>query len=145
VNVLASSLSEFCEPTEFASLFVIPSGSGKEEVVELLHSSRLSDLLERLSHEFDVILVDTPPMLHMADARIFAGQAHGAILIFRSGVTTREQAINARDLFEHDRVRVVGTILNDFNPQKEGKGDYYRSYYAYQQQNDAEDGMAVRS
>jgi Mrp family chromosome partitioning ATPase len=78
----------------------------------------------------------------MADARIFARHADGAILIFRAGITTREQAANARDLFERDRVRLIGTILNDFDAVKEGQGGYYESYQRYK--NQAEED-AVRS
>ncbi|WP_213803595.1 polysaccharide biosynthesis tyrosine autokinase [Granulicella sp. dw_53] len=145
VNLSDSSLMSFCKPTAFPKLSVIPSGKGHEEVVELLHSSRLSDLLERLTHEFDVILVDTPPMLHMADARIIAGHTNGAILILRSGVTKRDEAVTALSLLNHDRVPVVGTVLNDFNPTKEGKSSYYSSYYAYKHNGESEDHLAVSS
>jgi succinoglycan biosynthesis transport protein ExoP len=141
----SSSLSSFCLPTAFPELYVIPAGQGSEEVVELLHSSKLSDLIDRLAKDFDVVLIDTPPMLHMADARIFAGYADGAILILRSGITTRAQAITARDLFDHDRVQVIGTVLNDFNPAKEGQSNYYKSYYAYQQESESKRSLAVRS
>lgn len=122
-----------CKATTFHGLSLIPSGSGHEPASDLLHSPHFKELLRLLSEEFDVILVDTPPMLHIADARIFAGQAHGAILIFRAGVTTRDQAINARVLLDRDQVRVVGSILNDFNPKREGKQRFYSSYYAYKQ------------
>ena len=129
-----ASLSELCVSTAVPNLSVIPSGTGSEEVVELLHSPSVGDLLARLSREFDMVLIDTPPMLHMADARIFAGQSDGAILVVRAGCTTREEAEDARDLLEHDRASVVGAILNDFNPQHEGRRGYYRSYYRYKQQ-----------
>ena len=109
------------------------SGSGSEEVTELLHSPRAAALLSRLSREFDLVLIDTPPMLHMADARIFADHADGVILVVRAGVTNVEQASSARDLFLHDRVRVLGTILNGFQPSREGRANYYDSYYRYQQ------------
>ncbi|MBB6143679.1 capsular exopolysaccharide synthesis family protein [Silvibacterium bohemicum] len=143
---LSSSLpAGLCKTTAFPQLSVIPSGVGKEQAVELLHSSKFGDLLTRLSHEFDVVLVDTPPVLHISDARVFARQAHGAILIVRSGVTTREQAMNARDILERDRVPVMGTILNDFNPAKGGNSSYYNSYYAYQQHSESESDLVVNS
>ncbi len=119
--------------TSHSNLAVIPAGRGDEDIVELLHSPYVGGLLARLSKDFDVILIDTPPTLYMADARIFAGQTDGAILVFRAGVTTREEAANARDLFDHDGVRLVGTILNDFDPVREGRSSYYGSYYRYQQ------------
>lgn len=126
-------IGELCQPTAIPNLHVVSAGTGSEEVVELLHSPRLSELLARLSQEFDIVLIDTPPMLHMADARIFAGHVDGAILVLRAGTTSREQATTARDLFEHDRVRMVGTILNGFDPRREGRWSYYRSYYQYKQ------------
>ena len=114
-----------------ANLSLISAGEGSEDVGELLHSSFFGALLARLSRDFDLILIDSPPVLHMADARILAGQSDGAILVFRAGLTTRDQATSACNLFDHDGVRLVGTILNDFDPFTEGKPDYYSSYYRY--------------
>jgi succinoglycan biosynthesis transport protein ExoP len=118
-------------PTGIPNVSLIPAGVGSEDVVELLHSSYFGALLARLSRDFDIVLVDSPPVLHMADARILAGQSDGAILILRAGSTTHEQASQARDMFDHDGVRLVGTILNDFDPAAQGKPDYYSSYYRY--------------
>ena len=65
--------------TQLPNISVVPAGEGPEDVVELLHSSYLGALLARLSRDFDIILIDTPPILHMADARILAGHSDGAI------------------------------------------------------------------
>jgi Mrp family chromosome partitioning ATPase len=138
VSLATAPSSIYCQPTAFPKLYVVSSGTGCEEAVELLHSSRLHEFLERLRQDFDIVLIDTPPMLHMVDARIFSGNADGVILILRAGVTTREQGIAARDLFDHDRVPILGTILNDFNPSKEGHSGYYKSYYAYQRPKESE-------
>ena len=135
IDIERTPLSRFCQPTSMANLSVLLSGTGREEVVELLHSPDIRTLLTRLRHEFDVVLIDTPPMLHMTDARIFAAHADGAILVFRAGVTTHEQAGAAVDLFQHDRVSLIGTILNDFDPTREGNASYY-SYYHYRPQAD---------
>lgn len=132
VGLTEPSLQKICLPTAFQNLSVIPSGAGHESVGDLLHSPHFPDLMGFLSRSFDVVLVDTPPMLHISDARIFAAQTHGAILIFRAGVTTYEQARHATTLFDRDHIRIIGSILNDFNPRKEGKYGYYNSYYAYQ-------------
>ena len=124
-------LEAFCQPTPVPGLSVIPSGRGNEEPAGLLHSLRFRELLDRLTGEFDFVLIDSPPMLHMADARILAGMANGVILVFRARVTDIETAAASRDLFLDDRVKVIGTILNDFDPSKEGKSSYYNSYYQY--------------
>ena len=121
----------FCRTTQVAGLSVITSGTGSEEPSGLLHSQRFRTLLDKLTAEFDFVLIDSPPMLHMADARILAGMSNGVILVFRARVTDLETAAASRDLFLDDHVRVIGTILNDFDPSKEGKGRYYNSYYQY--------------
>ena len=136
-NLETAPISSFCRPTQFPNLSLLSSGTGSEEVVELLHSPLVADLLARLTREFDMVLIDTPPMLHMADARIIARQADGAILVLRASSTGREQAEDARNLFDHDRVRLVGTILNRFDPSAEGRSGYYSSYYRYKEQIEA--------
>lgn len=125
-------LDRYCFQTQVANLSVLPSGSGNEEPSGLLYSLQLRALMERLKRDFDVVLFDTPPMLHLADARIVAGKADGVILVFRARSTDRDEALTARDLFHQDRVRIIGTILNDFDPLTQGQTNYYSSYYAYQ-------------
>ena len=131
VAAYAHKMEEICQPTAFANLSVIPSGTGNEPVADLLYSPQLRALLDDLEKRFDVVLVDTPPMLHIADARIFAGQTNRAILVFRSGVTKRSNAVTVRNMLQRDRVRITGSILNDFHPQREGQGKYYSGYYDY--------------
>ncbi|GAC1359970.1 MAG: exopolysaccharide regulatory tyrosine autokinase VpsO [Acidobacteriaceae bacterium] len=143
IDLEKAPLTDFCKPTRVPNLSLLSSGSGSEEVVELLHSPLVGDLLARLSREFDMILVDTPPMLHMADARILARQADGAILVLRASSTSRDEAEDARNLFDHDRVRLVGTILNRFDPSAEGRSGYYSSYYRYKQQIEASEKAMV--
>lgn len=118
--------------TRFANLSVIPAGVGDEDSVELLNSDRLPELLTELNKSFDVVLVDTPPALHMVDTRIIARACDGVILVVRAAVTTVDEAANARDLFDRDGVHLVGTILNDFNPYAQGYRRYYRAYEQYQ-------------
>ncbi len=145
VAISRAALTQLCQATAFPKLFVLPAGSGGEDPVELLHSPDLGAVIRHLREEFDVILIDSPPMLHMADARILASHAEGTILILRSGVTTREEAMNARDLLDHDQVRVMGTVLNDFDPVKHGQYNYYKSYHAYQKRNDEKTNLVVRT
>lgn len=125
-------LSAFVRPTEQANVSVIPAGEGHEELMQLLHSPALPELLARLSQQFDMVLIDSPPTLHMADTRILAREADGVILVFRASTTTVDAAAMARDLFDRDGIPLVGTILNDFDPQREGWTSYYKDYYRYQ-------------
>lgn len=141
VDLEKTRAENLVRPTALPNISIIPAGEGTEDSVELLHSSYFGSLLARLTRDFDIVLIDAPPLLHMADARILAKQSDGAILIFRAGSTTRDQATSARDLIENDGVRLVGTILNDFDPNRVGQRNYYQSYYRYQQ--DTSDKVAT--
>ena len=131
ISAYSGSMDIVCKPTAYNNLFVIPSGTGKESISDLLHSSHLGGLMDELASRFDVVLVDSPPMLHIADARILAGHASQAILVFRSGLTKRANAITVRKMLQRDRIQIAGSILNDFDPRREGQGKYYSGYYDY--------------
>ena len=131
VSAYSESMETVCKPTAYKGLFVIPAGRGRESIADLLHSSELGVLMDDLASRFDVILVDSPPMLHIADARILAGHANQAILVFRSGVTKRSNAITVRKMLQRDRVQIAGSVLNDFDPRREGQRRYYSGYYDY--------------
>jgi Mrp family chromosome partitioning ATPase len=86
-------------------------------------------LLDRLRNEFDMVLVDAPPVMHLADARVLGRLADGVILVIRAGQTTTESAIFASQRFAEDGTRVLGTILNSWNPNASPN---YRYTYGYQ-------------
>ena len=132
VDVMTASSSTLYRQTPIHNLAIIPAGGGSEDSVELLHSPNVDKLLNRLRTEFDIILVDTPPMLHMADARVLAVRCDGGILVIRAHETGVDQAQAARDIFDSDGIPIIGTILNSFMPTREGLHDYYRSYERYQ-------------
>lgn len=120
------------ENTPVANLRVLPAGSAGN--THLLYSPRLAQLIEHARQEADVVLIDTPPMLQMADARVLARCADAAILIVRADRTTFDAALLARRRFAEDGTKVLGTILNDWNPAKTGAyayRDYYESYERY--------------
>jgi Mrp family chromosome partitioning ATPase len=90
----------------------------------------MPDLLEHLKQDFDMVLIDTPPMLQMPDARVLGRMAGAVILVLRAGSTTRDAALAARQRFAEDKTNLLGTILNDWNP-KSSPGGYYGSYKGY--------------
>ena len=120
------------QPSGVPGLSILASGSNRgSNISTLLHGGAFEELLARLRTESDLILIDTPPLLHMSDARIISRHADGTVLVFRSGVTTCEDAKTVQTILTQDSVRIIGTVLNDFNPSNEGRSRYYKSYYAY--------------
>ena len=117
--------------THVPRLFLLPSGPGCVNVSRLFYSPRMVELALRLRNEFDTVLIDTPPVLHVADARILSRLADAVVLVLRAGRTTREAAAMAVQVFEADGVPVLGTVLNDWNPRTMGRGYHPSDYHSY--------------
>ena len=117
--------------THIPRLFFLPSGPGSANVSRLLHSARMPELLNRLRNDYDAVVIDTPPVLRVADARIVSPLVDAVILVFRAGQTTREAAAMAMNVFEADGVPVLGSVLNDWNPRTMGHGYYPSDYGPY--------------
>ena len=118
--------------TEIPKLSVMPSGTTAASTHNLLYSRATGPLLESLRNEFDIVLIDTPPMAQMSDARVVAQHADGVVLVVRLGQTTRDNAVAALQRFNEDGVRVLGTILNEWDPKwTAGYGGYSGYYAAY--------------
>ena len=116
--------------TEVPNVHLLTSGTAHRSIVHLLHSTRLPELLQRLRKDYDLIIIDAPPVLQMADARVLGRLADGIVFVIRSGRTTRDMAINACRRFREDRTQVLGTILNMWDPRESQKRYYYsNSYY----------------
>jgi polysaccharide biosynthesis transport protein len=124
------ALEDLTYETKVPGLYILPSGRVQQNLSGLFHSSRMRELFARLRHEFTTILVDTPPVLRVPDARMLGHAADSVILIFRAGSTTRDDAIAAARCFEEDGTIILGTVMNDWNPGKAGYGSY-RSGISY--------------
>ena len=121
-----------CE-TEVSGLSLMSGGSCGVTPSNLFYSPRMSMLLRRLRTEFDMIMIDAPPMIHLADARVLGRLADGVILVIRAGQTTAESAQFARQRFAEDGTRVLGFVLNKWDPRNTPSYDYenYRYYHSY--------------
>jgi capsular exopolysaccharide synthesis family protein len=128
-------IADLVRQTDVSGLSLLPAGSCGANPANLFYSPRMKRLLNRFRKEFDMILIDAPPMIHLADARVLGKFADGVILVVRSGQTTAESALFARQRFEEDGTRVLGTVLNSWNPRSStryGYGNYanYKEYAA---------------
>lgn len=123
------ALEAVCVPTAIPRLYVLPSGGSRHNASSLVHSPRLPELMKLARERFDTVVVDTPPMVNISDARVVGRFGDAVILVVRSAVTTRDAALLAKRRFAEDGIQVLGTILNYWNPKTPGYG-YYRYYYA---------------
>ncbi len=90
-------------------------------------------LIQKLKTEFDMVLIDTPPLLQVADARLICNQADATVLVIAQH-TPRETAFLVSQQLADDGSYLLGTILNKWDPKTSLHGyadrGYYKRYYA---------------
>jgi polysaccharide biosynthesis transport protein len=114
-------LEALVRPTSIPNLYVLPSGPGITNIANLLHSDRVAALVARLREEFNTILIDTPPMSYISDARMLAKLADAVVLVVRAGQTTRDEALAVKQRLTIDGIQVMGTILNRWDPKSKAR------------------------
>ena len=109
-------------------LTVLPAGAHPEHPAELLESLNMKRLLATLKAQFDVIIVDAPPVLAVSDPGILAAQADGTLLVVRAGKTQRKTVLAAQELLKKMRANVLGCVLTHVEYYLPGYARYYHYY-----------------
>lgn len=109
-----------------SDVYYMSSGPIPPNPSEILASNAMSNLLKKLEGIFDLIIVDTPPILAVTDAQILADSVDGVIFVIREGVTTEQGAMKTIELLNATGVFIVGVVYNGANLSNMG------SYYGYQ-------------
>jgi polysaccharide biosynthesis transport protein len=129
--------SETVHKTPVPGLWVMPAGHIPPNPAELLGSQRLRDFLTSLKEHFDLIILDSPPIMAVTDAAIAAHGSNGVVFVVGAEMTSRHAARAAVEQLEQGRAHFVGAILNRVELEKNAYyySHYYRREYAnyYQQ------------
>ena len=119
---------------EGPGFWLLPAGSAPRNSLELLQSARLPALMDQLSKWFDWIIVDSPPVLPLADVSVWTRLTDGVLLIVRQGVTEKrnlQKGVEALDL-----KKLIGALLN-CSKEADDYGYYYRQPIAEPQNNNS--------
>ena len=126
---------ELVLPTPVEGLFVLSSGTLPPNPSELPGGERMQEVLNGLAESFDLIILDTPPLLAAADAAILGCQSDGVLLVVRAGKTERAAAQQAMQQLHAVGAHVVGAVLNDPDAKVAAFGGYYAyDYYGEPEQ-----------
>ncbi|MGN7381661.1 MULTISPECIES: CpsD/CapB family tyrosine-protein kinase [unclassified Paenibacillus] len=130
-SVLAgqSPFAKVIAKTHIDNLDLLTSGPVPPNPSEMLSSKRLSALLEELRTQYDVILMDTPPVLVVTDAQLIAAKSDGVLMVIDSGKVKRESALKAKASLELVQARMLGVVLNNVD-QRRSEDSYYYYYGA---------------
>ncbi|MDX6364954.1 MAG: tyrosine-protein kinase, partial [Nocardioidaceae bacterium] len=122
------ALEEAIQPWGKDGLHVITSGTTPPNPAELLQSHAMETVLAKARADYDIVLVDAPPLLPVTDGALLAAQANGAILVVRRGKTTKDQLSEAYQRLVSVDARVLGSVLN-MTPER--GADSYGYGYGY--------------
>jgi capsular exopolysaccharide synthesis family protein len=128
-DVLASrcTLLEAIRPTPIETLDILPSQARGEKESELLANGRLAGVLASLKTRYDEIIVDTPAVLAVPDAKLWATLCDAVIFVARSGKSGGKELIEAHARMKQTGARVLGLVLTGVSP----RDSYDRYYYRY--------------
>lgn len=111
------------------NLDVLPRGNAAHAIEDALSNERLPQIMASLKNHYDTIIIDTTPILGLADPLDIQRVIDGVILVIRAESTTHRDLVAVKDLFERGTVPLVGFVLNDVDMGKIENNYYYSSYY----------------
>lgn len=124
-----ASLREGVQHSPVPGLDILTSGPIPPNPSELLGTARMDALLEELRQTYDIVLIDTPPVLAVSDAQIVATKCDGVLLVVNARSGKRQYAVKARNALQFVQARIVGVTLNQTSQSDAGP------YYEYVEHN----------
>jgi capsular exopolysaccharide synthesis family protein len=119
--------SESVHKSGVPGLWILTAGRVPPNPAELLGSQRFREFLTSLKEHFDLVIVDSPPVMAVADASIAANAASGVVFVVGAEMTSRHTARAAVEQLDSARARFVGAVLNRVDLEKDSY--YYSRYY----------------
>lgn len=131
-----ASLDEIIRETELPNLNYITSGTIPPNPAEMLESNAMKDFLKMIKEKYDIVLLDSPPVIAVTDSEILAGLADASLIVVSAETTEADLLEKSVELMRRDGSTFIGAVLNNFS-YKSGYGSYYKYYYYYSRPSDA--------
>jgi succinoglycan biosynthesis transport protein ExoP len=113
------------------NLHIMTCGTIPLNPAELIQSERFKRFIDEVRHQYDVVLMDTPPLVSATDASILAMKADGVLLVYRAGKVARGVLKRARAQLEQVNANIIGVVLNGVKAEISVDYDKYYQYYSY--------------
>ena len=118
------------QPTRYPNMFVLAAGEPTSHPGELIFSAACENLLEDLRHEFEMVIMDTAPVLAVDDTPSLAPKVDGTLIIYRAGRTSCRLMRNSLEALYSRNAKILGIIFNGVDPKQPEYGYYkYTEYY----------------
>ena len=131
-NILSEGVgTDGCIKEINPNLFLLTAGSIPPNPSELLVSKKFDETIELLSKNYDLVIIDTPPLNVVSDALIVAPKTTGVILVVRDGYTPLYSIQKAIDVMKFSHINILGAVMNGANPGAKNKYIYRKYSYKY--------------
>ena len=124
-----AEFDDICYKTKYDNLYIVPSGAIPPNPSELISNNRTEELFKILRERFEVIIIDTPPIGLVADARILMDYSDCHLYVVRSNYTDKEHMGYSLNNLLLENIPHMGIILNDIPLKEKGYGYYSAEYY----------------
>jgi tyrosine-protein kinase Etk/Wzc len=123
-------LDEIIKSTEIDNLHYITTGTIPPNPAEMLDSDQMRSLLAKFRSEYDMVIIDSPPIIAVTDSEILSNMVDGTLIVVSADTTEIDLMERAVELIKREHSQFIGTVLNNFS-YKSGYGSYYKYYYYY--------------
>lgn len=132
-NVFAgeADIASAIQPTKFPGLSIITGGPVPPNPAELLTDDAISNLLASLGDSYDVVFVDSAPILALADALVVSNNCEATVFVIEAGRNSPNAVLRALGRLQENRAKIIGAILSRFDAERMGYGYDYGYKYAY--------------
>lgn len=125
-----ASFESIVHKSELPNLDFITAGTIPPNPSEILGSDQMMAFIEKLKGIYDLVVIDSPPIIAVTDSEILSRMADASILVASAGETDTELMVKAVELMRHENKSFIGVVLNKFS-YRSGYGSYYKYYYYY--------------
>ena len=117
--------------TPVDNLYFMPSGILPADAAGILNSRRMSELIQDVKQRFDLVLVDSPPILGVSDASVLASEVDLTMIVVQHRKLPRNMLMRVKQAVENVGGQVIGVVLNNVDVRSDSQYQYYTSYYTY--------------
>ena len=125
------ALEDVILQTPVDNLYFMPSGILPADAAGILNSRRMSELLQDVKQRFDLVLVDSPPILGVSDAAVLASEVDLTMVVVQHRKLPRNMLMRVKQAVENVGGQVIGVVLNNVDVRSDSQYQYYTSYYTY--------------
>ncbi len=117
--------------TPVENLYFMPSGILPADAAGILNSRRMSELIADVKSRFDLVLIDSPPILGVSDASVLASEVDLTMIVIQHRKLPRGMLIRVKQAIQNVGGNLLGVVLNNVDIRSDSQYQYYTSYYTY--------------